>query len=223
MPELRTTLPFCVLPSPKPDPECPPQPQEPPPFTPQMQKVRLPTVEEVAVPRSRVKTTGDIPRAWVSRSNFDRNPVPATNSLSELFSSPQQTPPLIETPILKIPNKSKWVASPPTTPPRRYTPQVTDFALPRHRRYRLSIQWKPRPWDVEDPKARGSPLQEFPPISSRDSTWSSPCPHEASVPRRRKLRYSLEELAEHSRPRIRRRYTDGIVGLTKTERAEEIL
>lgn len=30
----------------------------------------------------------------------------------------------------------------PTTPPRRYIPKVTDFALPRFRRYKQSLAWR---------------------------------------------------------------------------------
>ena len=211
--EFHSTLPFCFRPTPH---DSEPTEAQPPPLTPQRQMVRPPTVEEVAIPRSRVKTTGDVPRAWVFPSNSSPKPlVPATSSPSVLLSNQQQTPPLVETLISKTPHQLNWVTSPPTTPPRRYTPKVTDFALPRHRRYRLSIQWKPRPWDVDDLKARGSPLQPTFSGRSRDNAWSSPCPRQASVPPQRKLRYSLEGLAEHPQRPIRRRYTDGIVGSTR--------
>ncbi|KAF8456017.1 hypothetical protein BGX38DRAFT_1165757 [Terfezia claveryi] len=166
MPEPIESLPFSFRRTPEyqaPGLEYPPQAQPRTPLTPQKQKVRQPTVEEVAVPRCRTKTTGDIPRVWASPSKFD--------SPCASLSSQQQTTPLIK---IQTPAKTKWATSPPSTPPRRYTPQVTDFALPRHRRYRLSLQWKPRIWDEEDLK-----------------------------------------------PRRRRRYTDGMVDRTKTERAGE--
>ena len=39
----------------------------------------------------------------------------------------------------------------PTTPTRRYVPKVTDFALPRFRRYRQSLEWRPvEHWDQFD-------------------------------------------------------------------------
>ena len=39
----------------------------------------------------------------------------------------------------------------PTTPTRRYVPKVTDFALPRFRRYRQSLEWRPvERWDQFD-------------------------------------------------------------------------
>ncbi|KAF8420351.1 hypothetical protein EV426DRAFT_576305 [Tirmania nivea] len=185
-------------------------------LTPQMQKVRQPTVEEVAVPRFRVKTTGDMSRVWASPSIFDpKSPVPTTSIPSALLSAQRQTPPAIESPISQTPNRAKCATGLPTTPPRRYTPQVTDFALPRHRRYRLSLQWKPQRWDEENPETTGSPLQDIFPITSRGSTWSSWYPR-ASLPPRRKLIYSLEELPEH--PRQGKRDTDVIVGPMNTER-----
>ncbi|RPB20102.1 hypothetical protein L211DRAFT_572640 [Terfezia boudieri ATCC MYA-4762] len=203
MPASIDSLPFCFRRTPEyrgTGPEYPPQVQPHHPLTPQKQKVRQPTVEEGAVPRCRTKTTGDIPPVWASPSVFDSP-----------FTSQQQTTPQIK---IQTPAKTKWASSPPTTPPRRYTPQVTDFALPRHRRYRLSLQWKPLLWDEEDPKAKGSPLQEIFPISYRDpdNTLSSQCPRNAGAPLRRKLIYSFEE-----HPRRRRRYTDGMVDRTKTE------
>ena len=225
----RKSLPLCFRPisqhpgarlesqTPVPEFEYPPQAQPHSFLTPQTQKVRQPTVEEVAVPCFRAKTT-NMSRAWVSPSILEpKSPILAISSPFVLLS---QTPPLIEIPISQTPCKSNEATSPPTTPRRRYTPQVTDFALPRHRRYRLSLQWKPQPWDEEDPKMR---LQEIFPISSRarGNPRSSPWPRYAGASRRRKLIYSLEELAEH--PRRGGRYTDGIVDTINTERAEEIL
>jgi len=185
---LRKSLPFCFRRR-APGPECPPQAQPYPFLTPQTQKVRQPTVEEGAIPRCRAKTTGDMSRVWAS-PNISESPVPTTGGQ-------MQTPPPIDIPASKTPDKSRWTTSPPTTPPRRYTPQVTDFALPRHRRYRLSLQWEPRQWDEEDPKESGSPLQESFSTDSRSCVQSNQCSRLPSVVPHRKLIYSLEDLAEH--------------------------
>ena len=204
-----------------PGPESPPQAQPYHPFTPQMQKVRQPTVEEVAVRRSRLKTTGDIPSMWQDPSSPSPTaPVSTPSSPFTSASTEQQLPPTISNATPQTPQRTRRATSPPTTPPRRYTPQVTDFALPRNRRYRLSLKWKPRPTEEEDPKARGSPVQTGFPTSPRVSTWLSPGPGHPTLPARRKLIYSLDDLPEH--PRQGRRYTDGIVG-NKTESTGELV